>query len=85
MKNKVIETIVKSFLKDLSAEQVLGLLPADGDAVKQFKQLIPGNAKLNGDVRRVELPNINAQSEFDELMETFQSVHILTKITSYNE
>ena len=76
-KNQVKERIVQQYLSLLSLQELAELI----QKTVPDKNFIFGSPKPQGDVRTVELPNINAVSEFDELMESFRAVHSLTKIT----
>ena len=76
-KNQVKERIVLQHLSQLSLQELAELI----QKTVPHQTFIFGDPKPQGDVRTVELPNINAVSEFDELMESFRVVHGLTKIT----
>ena len=76
-KNQVKERIVQQYLSLLSLQELAELI----QKTVPDKNFIFGDLKPQGDVRTVELPNINAVSEFDDLMESFRAVHSLTKIT----
>lgn len=76
-KNQVKERIVQQYLSLLSLQELAELI----QKTVPDKNFIFGDPKPQGDVRTVELPNINAVSEFDELMDSFRSVHCLTKIS----
>ena len=73
--NKALKKATIDYLKHLSAEEITDIIKGvKGEAV-----IIP--PKYYGDRRLVELPNIDAASEFDELMVSFKQVHGLTEIT----
>ena len=76
-KNQVKERIVQQYLSQLSLQELAELI----QKIFLDKNFIFGDPKPKRDVRTVELPNINAVSEFDEIMESFRAVHSLTKIT----
>lgn len=78
--NKAVTAIVKDFIKDLSVRELLELLPVDSEIKERLSTKTDHRRGKN--FRVVNLPNLNAQSEFDELMETFKEVHFLTEITS---
>jgi hypothetical protein len=80
--NKAITTVVKSYLKDLTAKEIIELLPDGGKAKSEL--LIKRDDRCGGDFRLVKLSDINSQSEFDEFMETFRAVHPLTELTATN-
>lgn len=78
-KNKAAESVIKSYLSALPLDQVAELVnSAIADKNVSFTLKVP--KRYYGDVRIVNLPNIDAASEFDELMESFTGVHSLTKI-----
>ena len=79
-KNQVKERIVLQHLSQLSLQELAELI----QKTVPDKNFIFGDPKPQGDVRTVELPNINAVSDFDELMESFRAVHSLTKISGDN-
>ena len=76
-KNQVKERIVLQYLSLLSLQELAELI----QKTVPNKNFIFGDPKPQGDIRTVELPNINAVSEFDEIMESFRAVHSLTKIS----
>lgn len=76
-KNQVKERIVLQHLSQLSLQELAELI----QKTVPDKNFIFGDPAPKGDVRVVELPNISAVSEFDELMDSFRSVHGLTKIS----
>ena len=78
MANLVIESIVKSYIKGLTLEELSKLI---NESLGEKSPFIYGDKRPDGDIRTVELPNINATSEFDELMDSFKAVHCLTKIS----
>ena len=78
MANIVIENIVKRYLSKLSLKELADLV---NSTTPSNILLTFGDSTPPGDVRTVELPDINAVSDFDELMESFRNVHSLTKIT----
>ena len=77
MANQVIENIVKKYLSKLSLKELADLVNSTTPSNVLFTF---GDPTPPGDVRTVELPDINAVSEFDELMESFRNVHSLTKV-----
>lgn len=73
--NKALRKATIDFLKHLSIDEIRDIVQEiKGEAV-----IIP--PKYYGDRRLVVLPNIDAASEFDELMVSFKNVHSLTEIT----
>lgn len=78
-KNQVIDQIVKRHLSSLSLQELADLISASVSTNVQFTF---GDPAPKGDTRVVELPNINAVADFDELMESFRNVHSLTKISA---
>lgn len=73
--NKALRKATIDFLKHLSIDEIRDIV----QEVKGETVIIP--PKYYGDRRLVELPNIDAASEFDELMVSFKQVHGLTEIT----
>ena len=73
--NKALRKATIDFLKHLSVNEVISLVKE----VKGETVIIP--PVYYGDKRLVVLPNIDAASEFDELMVSFKQVHGLTEIT----
>lgn len=82
--NKAAENIVRSYLSSLPLDRVTEIVnSAIVDKNVSFTLKVP--KRWYGDVRVVNLPNIDAASEFDELMESFTSIHSLTQITEQDE
>ena len=77
MANLVTEQIVREHLASLTHEQIMEILPKNGET---YSRLVPGDPKPSGNVREVHLPSINAEADFDEIMESFVHIHILTEI-----
>jgi len=73
--NKALRKATIEYLKHLSNGEVIDLIKE----VKGEDIIIP--PRYYGDKRLVSLPNIDAASEFDELMVSFTQVHGLTEIT----
>lgn len=82
--NQAAENIVKSYLSSLPLDRVTEIVnSAIADKNVSFTLKVP--KMWYGDRRVVNLPNIVAASEFDELMEAFTSVHGLTQISEPDE
>lgn len=73
--NKALRKAVIDYLQHLSKEEIIDLLK-----VVKGKDIII-SPRYYGDRRLVSLPNIDAASEFDELMVSFKQIHDLTEIT----
>lgn len=73
--NKALRKATIEYLTHLSNGEVIDLIKeVNGEGIT-----IP--SRYYGDKRLVSLPNIDAASEFDELMVSFKQVHGLTEIT----
>lgn len=73
--NKALRKSAIDYLQHLSKQDIMDLLKE----VKGRDIIIP--TRYYGDRRLVVLSNIDAASEFDELMVLFKNVHSLTEIT----
>lgn len=73
--NKALRKATIDYLNHLSREEIIDLIKV---AKREDITITP---RYYGDRRLVVLPNIDAASEFDELMVSFKQVHGLTEIT----
>jgi hypothetical protein len=71
--NKALRKATIEYLSLLSVDEIK-------DLIKEVKGEV-NPPQYWGDKRLVSLPNIDAASEFDELMASFKQVHGLTEIT----
>lgn len=71
--NKALRKATIEYLSLLSVDEIKDLIKEVKGEVNPFWYW--------GDKRLVSLPNIDAASEFDELMASFKQVHGLTEIT----
>lgn len=78
MANKAIEKMVIDYLHLLTEDEIKNLIKiAKGT---NFEISFP--PKYYGDKRVINLPNIDAASEFDEMMESFRKVHASTEMVN---
>lgn len=78
--NKAVESIIKNYISTLPVDKVAELVNS-AIADKNISFTLKTPSRYWGDIRIVNLPNIDAASEFDELMESFKGVHGLTIIS----